>query len=213
MFKNLYDQLQQNDRLRWGLALIIGILWFYGILLLRDSVEEKSRQYLSTTQAIHRLRDQLTQTEWAQRVEPVKTLTVQLEAKVWQATTAGLAQAALQDALNTITLKAGVVRSQINVTVVEDTAPSISTPNQAKAATDAGLPEGLWKVKAKIAFDFSAPTLLDFLSQIETAPKQMVVGTLGVNKDVPNRVDVELYAYFQKPTSNAVQPQKQRDPS
>jgi len=174
MFQNLSNQLRQNPRLRWGVALIIGTCWLYGVLLLRGA-----------TLALARLSGQLTQTEWLARVTPAQTLAVQLEGKLWQAATSGLAQAAFQDMLNGAMANAAVPRPQISVTVVDD-----------MAAT----PPDLWKVKAKLGFDFTAASLLALLQLLETHPKQIVVGSLGVNKDQPNRVDLELYAYFQKPT-------------
>jgi hypothetical protein len=185
MFQNLSNQLRQNPRLRWGVALIIGTCWLYGVLLLRDALQEETRQHRGATLALARLSGQLTQTEWLARVTPAQTLAVQLEGKLWQAATSGLAQAAFQDMLNGAMANAAVPRPQISVTVVDD-----------MAAT----PPDLWKVKAKLGFDFTAASLLALLQLLETHPKQIVVGSLGVNKDQPNRVDLELYAYFQKPT-------------
>jgi hypothetical protein len=185
MLQNLLTQLRQNPRLRWGVALIIGTCWLYGVLLLRDALQEETRQHRGATLALARLSGQLTQTEWLARVTPAQTLAVQLEGKLWQAATSGLAQAAFQDMLNGAMANAAVPRPQISVTVVDD-----------MAAT----PPDLWKVKAKLGFDFTAASLLALLQLLETHPKQIVVGSLGVNKDQPNRVDLELYAYFQKPT-------------
>ena len=95
MLKNFFNQLRNNPRLRWGIALIIGIAWLYAVLLLRDSLQEQTQQHRSAAQNITRLRVQLAQPEWAERVAPAKVMAVQLEGKLWQAATPGLAQAAL----------------------------------------------------------------------------------------------------------------------
>lgn len=199
MLKNFLTQLRENARLRWGIALIMGTCWLYGVLLLRDSLQEQSQQHRSATLQLARLQNQLKQTEWLARVAPAQTLAVQLEGRLWQAATSGLAQAALQDAINAALLKAAVARPQISVTVVDDMPASNPTPIQ--ATQDTATPPDLWRVKAKLSFDFTVASLLAFLQQLENHPKQIVLGTLAVNKDQPNHVDLELYAYFQKPTA------------
>ena len=209
MLKNLFNELRQKPRLRWGVVLIIATLWLYGVLWLRDEVQQATQQHRSTTMSVARLRTQLTQTEWPERVAPAKTLAVQLEGRLWQAATAGLAQAAFQDALNAAMTKAGVARAQISVAVVDDAPPAnTASPNNTLGSDPAGTvaPPDLWHIKAKVGFDFAAPSLLALLAQLETSPKQIVVTALGVNKDLPNHVDMELYGYFQKPLAPATPP-------
>lgn len=218
MLKNFLSQLRDNPRLRWGMIMIVGIVWLYGILLLHEKLQEQASQLRATTLSVARLQAQVAQTEWLARVAPAKTLAVQLEARLWQAATPGLAQAALQDVLNAAMAKAGVTRPQITISVVEDAAPNASistTPNTAsnsQAPDTAALP-GVWRVKAKLSYDASAPALLDFLGQLEKHEKQIVVGTLGVNKSQPNRVDMELFTYFQKPGGQEPQTPKPGLPS
>lgn len=204
MFKSFLSQLRENPRLRWGVVLIIGTCWLYGLLLLRDQLQEETRQYRAAALSLERLRTQLTQTEWLTRVDPAKTLAVQLEGRLWQAPTSGLAQAAFQDALNSAMVKAGVTRPQISVTVIEEAGANATTnaPDQNQAG-GGGAPADLWKVKAKLSHDFSAPSLFDLMGQIDGHPKQIVVDSINVAKEPQNRVDMELYAYFQKPTAPA----------
>lgn len=200
MLQNFLTQLRENPRLRWGVALVIGTCWLYAVLLLRDNLQEESRQHRSATLSLARLHNQLTQSEWLARVTPAKTLAVQLEGRLWQAATSGLAQAAFQDALNAAVVKAAVPHPQISVTVVDDVAASSPAPIQPIQDAGRPTPADLWKVKAKLSFDFTAASLLELMNQIESHPRQIVIGTLGVNKDLPNHVELELYAYFQKPT-------------
>jgi hypothetical protein len=211
MFKDFLAQLRATPRLRWGVALIIGTLWLYAVLLLHDNLQQNAQQYRSEVLAVTRLRARLLQPEWLARVEPAKTLAVQLESRLWQAATSGLAQAAFQDALNSVMAKAAVTKPLISVTVFEETAANSPPPQNQEAGTST--PTDLWKVKAKVGFDFNATTLLSLLSQIENHEKQIIVGKLMVNKDQPNHVDIELYAYFQKPTGTASKPAKAGGPS
>ena len=200
MLENLFKQLRDNPRLRWGIAAIIGIFWLYAILLLRETLQEQSLQYRATAQSIARLRAQLAQPEWVSRVAPARAVAVQLEGRLWQAATSGLAQAAFQDGLNAAMAKAGVTRSQITVTVMDEIVANTPEQNQSSGTNT---PADLWKIKAILGFDYSAPTLLEFLNQIENNEKQIVVGTLSVRKEPMSHVELELYGYFQKQAAPA----------
>ena len=200
MLKDLFNEVRNTPRLRWGIVLIIGTCWLYIILLLQESLQDQTRQHNTARLALVQMRAQITQTEWNARVAPAQTLSVQLESRLWQAATAGLAQAAFQDALNSAMAKAGAARPQISVTVVNES-PATDT-DQAKE-TETATPTDLWKVKAKLSFDFSAPALLELLSQIDRRDKQIIISTLSVTQSPPNRVDMELVAYFQKPSAQA----------
>lgn len=209
MFDNLLNQLRDNPRLRWGAALIVGIFWLYSILLLRETLQEQEIQHRAATRSISRFRAQLAQPEWTARVIPAKIMAVQLEGQLWQAPTSGLAQAAFQDWLNATMVKAGVTRPQITVTVIDEIATDTPNQNQDSGTTT---PPDLWKIKAKLGFDFSAATLLDFMSQIENHEKQIIVDTLNVRKEPFSHVEMELYGYFQKQSVPATVPNKKLAP-
>ena len=198
MFDNFITQLRTTPRLRWGMAAIIAIGWLYGVLLLRDAAQDQSQQERAATQAISRLRAQLTQTEWPARVPPAKVMAVQLEGQLWQAATTGLAQAALQDWLTNTLAKSGIANAQVSITVIDEAA--------------AGTPADLWKLKAKLGFEFNAPTLLDFLNRLDANEKQTVVALLNIRKEPSPRVDMELFGYFQKPAAAAAKPAKEQQP-
>lgn len=209
MLNNFFAQLRDNPRLRWGIALIIGLFWLYAILVLRDSLQEQTQQQRAAAQSIARLQLQMTQTQWTARVTPAKMMAVQLEGRLWQAPTPGLAQAAFQDWLNANMAKAGISKSQISVTVLEEAAPN--TPAQGAGASTgasppAGTPPDLWKLRAKLSLDFSAPTLMNFLSLIENNDKQIIVAALNVRKEPTPQAVLELHGYFQKPATPGATP-------
>jgi len=206
MIDNLLNELRENPRLRWGVALIIGIFWLYGILLLRETLQEQEQQHRATVLSISRLRAQLAQPEWAARVAPARDMAMQLEGRLWQAPTSGLAQAAFQDWLNAAMIKAGVTHPQITVTVIDEAVANVPNQNQDLGTTT---PVDLWKIRAKLGFDFSSATLLDFMSRIENHEKQIIVDTLNARKEPAPRVEVELYGYFQKQAAPATKPNKE----
>jgi len=211
MFDKFLNQLRDNPRLRWGVALMVGIFWLYGILLLRETLQEENLQYRTAAQSISRLRAQLAQPEWTARLVPAKVMAVQLESRLWQAPTSGLAQAAFQDWLNAAMVNAKVnakdktsaVPPQITVTVIDEAVAS--TPNQQQDSSTT-TPAGLWKIKAKLGVDFSAAALMAFLNQVENNEKQIIVGALNVRREPAPYVDMELYAYFQKQPGPAIKP-------
>lgn len=203
MLDNFLNQLRNNPRLRWGVILIVGITWLYGILLLRETLQEQEQEHRAAAQSISRLRAQLAQPEWIERVAPARDMAMQLEGRLWQAPTSGLAQAAFQDWLNAAMIKAGVARPQITVTVLDEA----GTNNQNQ---DSGTPppSDLWKIKAKLSFDFSPATLLDFMGRIEGNEKQIITGALNVRKEPAPRVEMELFSYFQKQSTPATKPKE-----
>ena len=74
MIDDFIKQLRDNPRLRWGVALIVGLFWLYAILLLRETLLEQEQQHRATAQSISWLRAQLAQPEWAARVAPAKIM-------------------------------------------------------------------------------------------------------------------------------------------
>ena len=206
MLNDFLNDLRNNPRLRLWLALILVVIWLYGLLTLREALQSAEQQQSSIARGVTRLRAQLTHPEWVQRVAPAKTLAVQMESRLWQAQTAGLAQAALQDWLNTALAHAKVTRPQITVSVIDEagsaggdgSAPTTSPASSVSVDGAPATPPDLWKIKAKLGFDFTAPTLLEFLNRIENHDKQIIVSSLKVQKEPMSHVEVELLAYFQK---------------
>ena len=206
MLNNFLNDLRTNSRLRLWLALIVGAIGLYGVLLLRDALHNAEQQQRAVAQSVTRLRAQLAQPEWLERLPPAKILAVQLESRLWQAPTAGLAQAALQDWLNATLLQSQATKPQITVTVIDEISMGgDSTPTTPPAVADGAptTPPDLWKIKAKVGFDFTPASLLAFLSRIENHDKQLIVDDLNVRKEPLSHVEVELLAYFQKQTTPA----------
>lgn len=208
MLNKFLDDLRGNPRLRMWLALIVGVLALYGVLLLRDALQSAEQQQRTLALSVSRLRTQLTQTEWLERLPPAKTLAVQMEGRLWQAPTAGLAQAAFQDWISASLVQVKASKPQITVTVLDEitagaegNAPPAIAPTTLAAAEGApATPPDLWKIKAKVGFDSAVPSLLEFLGRIENHDKQIIVDALNIRKEPPSHVDVDLLAYFQKQT-------------
>lgn len=203
MFSTLLIDLRRNPRLRLWFALIVGVMCLYVLLLLRDALQSAEQQERAIAQSISRLRAHLAQPEWLQREQAASILVAQLESRLWQAPTAGLAQAALQDWLNSNLKQVQATKPMLTVTVMDEiTAGSAPV---APALDPAGLgeagpptPPDLGKIRVKLGFDFGAPILLEFLRRLESNDKQIIVSSLIVQKVPLPHVELELLAYFQQ---------------
>ncbi len=204
MAEALLAQLRANARLRWGLALIVAIAWLYGVLELRDDVRDQTQQHSNLAQSVARLNTQLAQPEWTERAAAARAMAVQLEGRLWQAPTAGLAQSALQEWLMGTAVKVGLAPPQINIALVDDAVPASVTG--ASADTPTATPGNLWKLRARMVFEFNAPALVDLLARMENSDRQVVIKQLVVRKEPAPRVELEVLAFFQKPAKPTTTP-------
>jgi len=196
MFSALQAELKSSARLRLGLALIVAVLWVYGLLLLRDAQDSLQQQHRSASVKLARLQAGTKEGDWAARLESAQTLQSQLESRLWRGDTLGLARAALQDHLNQQMQLAGISRPVVTMgTADEDTKRADSK--------DVRLTEDLWRVKAKLLCDFNPASLNKLLVQLASQQRGVVVESLRVTKEPVPRVEAVLLAYFQKPDSAA----------
>lgn len=179
--------LRANSRLRWGAWAIAGILWLYAALVLRDQAQASAEAYLSAQKKIARVQDVLARTEWPERLEAARALRLDLEGRLWREATIGLAQASFQDWLNQTVQQAGLLKPNISV-AAQETADG----------ADSGAP-ALWKVSAKLGFDFSPKSFYPFLAKLATHEKRVMVESLAIRGAPVPRVELVVVALFQKP--------------
>lgn len=190
-------QIRSNPRLRWGLWVIFGILWLYAILVLRDALQEKQDKYNTIIQSVSRLNAQLAQPEWPSRAVSAKTMAVQMESRLWQAPTSGLAQALFQDWLKTTLVQTGTNQSALTI-IVLDSATSAGT---VAASPIVSVPTDLWKVRTTLSFEFNPENFTALMNKIEFGEKLVSIEALSIRKEPAPRVDMQLTAYFQKQVS------------
>lgn len=194
-FLPLLSEIKTNPRLRFGLWLIAGIAWLYGVLLLRDEVRYAAAEHQALAKKVARATAQAGQTEWTERIEPVQAIQLQMESRLWRESTIGLAQAAFQDWLNQAVQQAKLTRSAVNVLAQEEIAPE----KKAAGTRDTDVNSDLWKVSAKLSFDFSPKSLYDLMGRLAMHDKQIVVETLVIRGTPAPRAEMMLVAHFQKP--------------
>lgn len=197
MFDSIKAELAASGRLRLGLALIVAVLWLYGALLLRDARDERTRAFRTASVQLARLEQAAQQAEWPQRLEEAKILQAALESGLWRGDSLGLSRAALQDWLAQQMKQAQVPRPLITLAAQEDDAPGAAGAVPDAAAAD--LAAGLWKVKAKLNFDFTAESLPLLLARLAAPSPRVTVESLRVVREPVARVEMVVVAYFQKP--------------
>lgn len=194
MLNEILIQVRSNPKLRWGLWVIFGILWLYTILILRDVLQDKQDKYHGIIQSVSRLNAQLAQPEWISRAVSAKTMAVQMESRLWQAPTSGLAQAEFQDWLKTTLAQVGINQPVLAVIVLDGT----TSAGAAAASPVISVPTDLWKVHATLSFEFNPENFIPLMNKIEFGEKLVSIETLSIRKEPAPRVDMQLTAYFQK---------------
>lgn len=196
-FSSFLAGIKANPRLRLGLWLIIGIAWLYGLLLLRDEVRHAASEHQALARKVARIQAQAAQTEWEARVEPAQALQLELESRLWRESTIGLAQAAFQDWLSQAVQQANLTHPVVSVAAQEENAPEKNTTG----APETNQNGDIWKVSAKVGFDFTPKDLYALMGRLAGHDKQIVVETLTIRGAPSPRVEMLLVAYFQKPAA------------
>lgn len=189
--------IKANPRLRLGLWLIVGIAWLYSLLLLRDEAQHAASEYQVLAKKVARIEAQAGQNEWAERVEPAQSLQLQMENRLWRESTLGLAQASFQDWLNQAVRQSNLSRPAVTVAAQEESALEKNT----SGANEAGPSGDLWKVSAKLSFDFTPKNLYALMGRLASHDKQIVVETLVIRGAPAPRAEMMLVAHFQKPAA------------
>ncbi|QEY17335.1 hypothetical protein D0C16_15915 [Cellvibrio sp. KY-GH-1] len=98
----LQQQTGSNPRLRWMLWGILYIFLIYFALSLGDWRAEQQQSINQLQRTAIKLEQLESQTEWPERWEAEKAVGAQLQARLWKAKSAGLAEADLQNFLRTL---------------------------------------------------------------------------------------------------------------
>ncbi len=190
MLEQLQAELKGNVRLRIAIVLIFAVLWLYLILVMRDALDRSAREHRSAAVNLGRLQSVIEQGDWTERLNAAKTLQAQMEGALWRGDTLGLAHASFQDWLNQQMQRAAVSRPVISMGTATEEAPG----EQARAA---GL-DDLWKVRAKLTFDFNPESLNKLLLQMISHTQHVAIENLHITKEPIPRVEIVATAYFQK---------------
>lgn len=194
----LLAELKTNPRLRWGLWAIVGVLWFYGILALRDEVQVKSDSYLSLSKRVLRMKGTAAQSEWPSRLRDAQSLQLNLESRLWRENTIGLAQATFHDWLNQIAQQANLTKVQLVVAAQDNESATGKEPASSEGGGTRNTSD-LWKVSAKLNFDFNPQGFYPLLTRISAHEQKVAIESLVIRSTPTPKAELMLVAYFRKP--------------
>ncbi len=183
------EEFRTSRILRYGVFAMAGVLWLYGVLVLRDAVVAKREAWLSTEAKIVRARAVAASGDWTARGAEVKAALADYEMLLWKDGSVGLSQAAAQETASRTLASAGLTVRSIRATVSD-------------AALSNDLPDVL-PIRIQASFDFRQPAVYNWLAAMarDRAAKKpaIAVESLTVRGTTSPVVDVVLVAYTVKP--------------
>ena len=184
-----------NPRLRWAVYLLLGIVWLYAILVLRDAVSSEYSKWDAMEAKNARARSTAAEADWPTRAQEIKAALTDLEALLWRDGSIGLSQAAFEERVSQSLAAAGVV-----VRSLRTTAGTESAASQAQAS--------LVQLRSRVQVDFRPAAMYSWLGSIsrtkyEKAPS-MFVETLNIRPasfGQPGTAEIEVVGYAVKATT------------
>lgn len=186
--QDLKNELQDNPRLRMLVALVLAILWLYGLFILRDRSTQLAREHAALANQLNTLVLEAGERTWLARADQVKKHQLALERGLWLNKTAGLAQAAWQDALILGLAKANAVRPSAVVTISSLATTSLNSdadPTSAKA-------NRYQPLRARVEFDFNSTVLHQWLGDLAKAEPFTIVENLSIRREPSPKVEAQL---------------------
>ena len=177
----LAAELAANARLRGGVWLILGILLVYCILVQSERLDTAQRDYAAEAGRLAKAEHLLEGQDWPALLEAEREAHREIESRLWQAETEGLAQAKLQDALG------GAIQN------LDLRGPRI------QSGTSQPVPDlpGVWRVQTRLDAGYRRGVEPRVLHALATYPKKLIVDRLDLHqRRRSSRLMLILSAYF-----------------
>ncbi len=175
------NEIRQNLRLRLGLWFVLGIILSYCLLLLYDEEAELISEYQKAILRLQQIQQVIAQPEWIQHRQVINNQLIQLESKLWQANTEGLAQANLQAWLETQAKSLKIKSFNIKID------PVIKLSELA-----------IWQLKAQLEGDFEQTSFYDLLLTLDKSQQWLIVERLDISTQSKKpHFQMNITAYFQ----------------
>jgi hypothetical protein len=172
-------ETRKNPRIHFGILAVLALVLLGLLFAIDDAAHESQGEIDSAAQQLPVLRRLVGQTEWKARLDSVRRLRVQLESRLWEAETDGLAQANFQDLIAKDAKDAEIPRVDIHVEIV-----------------NAGATQGFRQMSATISGPFTAPGLQKFLADLDGDPHVLVVDRLRIDTASVPRFEMLLSTYL-----------------
>lgn len=186
---SLMDQIRGNLRLRLGLVAIVAILMGYGLLEWRDYQAAAMADYRRVLGQIARLAAPQQPLLWRNRAQEASEALKMARGQLWRNSSAGLAQAEVQDWLGALLRRVDAQAAAARVSAPEI---SIDTTGQIKKLPDAL--KSLQPLRAKVEFSTDSSVLLGLLAALNDAERRVVVDAMVIK---PLRTELTLTFWFE----------------
>ena len=186
------SQWRGNVRLRLGLWLALGIVWVYALMWGSDQVDLLQARARQAEAVLDRQRAIAAQSAWPERAEQARLQLELARAMLWAEPERGLAEAALQDWVNTL---AGKVGLNVRERTLLRSEPTDLRPATSAGAAPVALPDGHAMLRMRLVFDFNPMPLVSFLSELSPPPRTVRVERLRLLlAGKPGTVEAEISA-------------------
>ena len=173
----LSNELRVNPRLRMGTALIVAICAAYALLEWRDQLDASKAEYRRVLGQLARVSSQQDQEQWRTRATEAAQARDAATARLWQNSSVGLAQAQVQDWLQTLLRQTAAKNFNLKVAEAEAALDATAAAQQAPAAMQQ---QDLKLLRARVDFAAEPPVLLALLAALNDAHHRVVVESLNV---------------------------------
>ncbi len=182
MFPALRSELAQKPRLRFGLVVILLILWAYYLLMQREQLGLAREAYLKQASENQRQFSHLRERAWPDRASAVAASLQKEQQRFWQGAEIDLQLAAWQDWLNRQLISLKVEQAKVEVVEVENTS---------------GMAEWI-PMRAKVGFSYNSQAVQDLLQKMDESDKLIQVESLSLRKGARVELSVQSFALPQK---------------
>lgn len=193
--------LRQNDRLRWGVWVILGIGWLYALLLWDDSIARARADLSQLREQIDRLRPyERGEALWRERAAEARLLHAGLQGLLWEARSRSRAEAAFRDWLQARAKESSLGVRELSVRAQESSASGPdasgggtgSPPSEAAASAPVA-------IRARLAVTYQPVQAAALLLGLQSHSRTVTVRRLSIRNPAPPQeavMELDLQALF-----------------
>jgi hypothetical protein len=182
----MFEQLRGNARLRAGIALAIVLVLVTLLLDAQAAIDDRRRAVAREQARLQSMSRDVDGPLWLQRAAAARQLREQVQAALWQAGSAGAAEAAFVDWINRELAQANIT----NANVVSASVPAGPLGGAARPA--AGLPEGHLLMRVNAGFAHSPGVLERVLERLLAGERMVTVESVSVRQRPVPRVELVI---------------------
>lgn len=184
--RHVSNEMVSNERLILMLAAMVVLVWLSALYGLWSVTAGMRAQLVASKTSLARLQAEVTSEAWPKRVEDSRALSAQLSGRLWEADTAGLAEASFEAWLRTHFGKNGAEPQQIQIT----RSSALGRDGQPSPAF-----VGVQRMTAKVLGPFDPAALTQVLADIVEADKFIVVDRMIIRAGANNRLEMDVSTF------------------